>query len=111
MRRIYEGDRREARRQAAAVYRAANTEAARASWRRSEIKRLTAQAGRPKPEVCDVCGGKGNYQGKERICFDHCHQTGEFRGWLCDTCNLLLGKARDNPELLRKLADYLEGKR
>lgn len=71
-------------------------------WRR---KQRVKQAGRPRPEVCDVCGRGG------KICFDHCHTTGAFRGWLCNFCNVIIGLAEDNPELLKKLVAYLEAKR
>lgn len=62
-------------------------------------------AGRPRPKVCEECGKpprKGGY-----ISFDHCHQSGKFRGWLCTRCNTILGLAGDDPEVLQKLADYL----
>lgn len=39
---------------------------------------------------------------------DHNHATGEFRGVLCKTCNRGLGLFRDNPEILRLAASYLE---
>ena len=39
---------------------------------------------------------------------DHNHQTGEFRGILCKTCNRALGLLRDNPTVLRRAAEYLE---
>ncbi len=39
---------------------------------------------------------------------DHDHKTGEIRGVLCGGCNVALGSARDDPELLRNLAAYLE---
>jgi hypothetical protein len=39
---------------------------------------------------------------------DHDHVTNAVRGILCCGCNLALGHARDNPLLLRQLADYLE---
>lgn len=42
-------------------------------------------------------------------CFDHDHQTQEFRGLLCSRCNTGLGMYRDNPTLLRLAAYYLEG--
>jgi hypothetical protein len=62
-----------------------------------------------KPGTCDVCGarltrGRGKFSGN----YDHNHATGEFRGWLCSRCNISLGCAGDNPEILRRLADYLD---
>ena len=59
--------------------------------------------GRPKPKCCDVCGNDN-----DRIEFDHCHQRGVFRGWLCGPCNRALGQVKDNPDVLRKLIAYLE---
>lgn len=46
--------------------------------------------------------------GHDVIAFDHCHTHGHFRGWLCDRCNTTLGAVQDKPDLLRKMADYLE---
>lgn len=39
---------------------------------------------------------------------DHSHDDGRVRGILCARCNHTLGHAKDNPETLRRLADYLE---
>jgi len=39
---------------------------------------------------------------------DHCHKTLKVRGILCHHCNTILGRAKDNPTVLRHLADYLE---
>jgi methylphosphotriester-DNA--protein-cysteine methyltransferase len=39
---------------------------------------------------------------------DHCHSTGKIRGLLCTRCNLMLGQARDNKEILSKAIEYLE---
>ena len=40
--------------------------------------------------------------------WDHDHESGLFRGWICSSCNLLLGHAFDNPDTLRRAALYLE---
>lgn len=60
-----------------------------------------------KPSSCDVCGIPEHLL-KRKLSFDHNHTTGKFRGWLCGNCNTALGKTYDNPELLKKLAKYLE---
>lgn len=60
------------------------------------------EAGRPKPKICEVCCKSG------RICFDHCHASNIFRGWICFHCNMTLGLAFDSSRTLRKLAVYLE---
>lgn len=61
---------------------------------------LAAQGG-----VCFICSGKRRYL----LAVDHCHATGRVRGLLCKLCNgRILTAARDNPEILRRAADYLE---
>lgn len=52
--------------------------------------------------ACAVCGDLG------QLVVDHCHTTGKIRGLLCHPCNLSLGKMKDSPELIRKLAEYCE---
>ncbi len=47
----------------------------------------------------------------KRLHVEHDHQTGLVRGLVCWTDNKLLGVARDNPELLRNAAAYLESDR
>lgn len=58
-------------------------------------------AGRPKPKNCEICNQTG------RICFDHCHRSDKFRGWICSQCNIVLGMVYDSPELLEKMISYL----
>jgi hypothetical protein len=62
--------------------------------------------------VCAICK-----QPETKICrggtigslaVDHDHNTEEIRGLLCNACNRGIGYMRDNPDLLRKAANYLE---
>jgi hypothetical protein len=39
---------------------------------------------------------------------DHDHATGQVRGLLCHRCNMALGYAREDPDVLRSLATYVE---
>lgn len=57
-----------------------------------------------RPDACERCGDA------HKICADHDHDTGEFRGWLCTRCNSSIGFANDDPARLRDLADYLDGR-
>jgi len=65
-----------------------------------ETRRL---AGSP----CDACGMAFP---PERMAIDHCHDTQRVRGLLFKLCNTAIGHANNDPQLLRKLADYLESK-
>ena len=56
---------------------------------------------------CAVCGSLPTQQ---RLHVDHNHVTGEIRGLLCQACNVSIGKMKESPELLRKLALYIERK-
>ena len=37
----------------------------------------------------------------------HSHKSGRNRALLCSRCNLVLGHCQDEPELLRRLMEYL----
>lgn len=52
---------------------------------------------------CAICGNHG-----PKMAMDHDHGTGKTRDALCSHCNMSLGLMRDNPELLRAAAAYLE---
>ncbi len=56
---------------------------------------------------CKICNVHSSSL-KRRLCVDHCHKTGKIRGLLCDSCNLILGKAADSVEILQKLVLYLQ---
>jgi hypothetical protein len=45
-----------------------------------------------------------------KVCFlpDHDHNTGEFRGYICQDCNTVIARAKENVQTLRNIADALE---
>ena len=53
---------------------------------------------------CDMCKRPvyRNWQ------LDHCHDTGEFRGWLCKECNTGLGLCGETLEALERAVLYLK---
>jgi hypothetical protein len=46
--------------------------------------------------------------GSQRLVVDHNWETGEIRGLLCNDHNVALGLFRDDPDMLRRAAAYLE---
>ena len=57
---------------------------------------------------CAVCGTTKPGRSHKKMCVDRCHATGVVRGCLCHRCNRAIGMFKDDPELLRKAATYLE---
>lgn len=56
---------------------------------------------------CAICGttepgGRTGWHG------DHDHATNKFRGILCNVCNVMLGHARDDLQILARAAEYLK---
>jgi len=79
--------------------------------RKKDLASQDILAGRRRPMTCDICGGNHSDLKHNGIVFDHCHQRGHFRGWLCDRCNKTLGAVNDDIDLLRKMIAYLERNR
>ena len=68
--------------------------------------KLAQQDGR-----CIICGATPDPNGVKaaaRLHVDHDHDTGAVRDLLCTRCNQGLGYFRDNPDLLRAAADYID---
>jgi hypothetical protein len=55
----------------------------------------------PEGTCCAVCGKK------DKMVFDHCHETMVFRGYLCDPCNRSMGILGDNVAGLLRYVNYL----
>lgn len=61
--------------------------------------------------VCAVCKEKETVRlnGKvKRLCVDHDHKTGKVRGLLCMSCNIALGKLKDNSTIIESLLTYIK---
>lgn len=56
--------------------------------------------------LCPVCSKSLN--GYKVAHIDHCHKTNKIRGILCRDCNIIIGNAKDSPEILRRMANYLK---
>ena len=58
---------------------------------------------------CAICGFEFHDEGKStRPHIDHCHDSGNVRGLLCNNCNTGLGQFKDNPSLLQSAIEYLQ---
>jgi hypothetical protein len=59
-------------------------------------------------ELGNRCSCCGEPPGDKGLFIDHDHNTGRVRDLVCQWCNFMLGHAKDDPNRLRKGADYLE---
>jgi len=68
----------------------------------------------PRPDYCQCCGitveelkKRGNNRNYGSIQVDHDHDTHEFRGWICYSCNQGIGKLGDKLKGVVQAALYL----
>ncbi len=57
-------------------------------------------------ESCAICGTHHTFFEKS-LHVDHCHLTGKIRQLLCNNCNHVIGKARDDIRILKNAIQYL----
>lgn len=58
-----------------------------------------------KPTTCECC--EKEYPSR-LIVLDHCHDSKEFRGWICHYCNAGIGQLGDTVEGLERAIRYLK---
>jgi hypothetical protein len=64
----------------------------------------------PMDGLCESCGNNNGFKKngtQKSLCLDHCHTTGEFRGWLCYGCNGAEGNLKSSCRNIMKLHEYL----
>lgn len=59
-------------------------------------------------DCCAICSTLFPGGQKESFFIDHDHKTGQIRGLLCRECNLMIGHAKDDTDILRQAVRYLE---
>ena len=59
--------------------------------------------------LCAICGSDSpRRNGSKNFAVDHNHTTMEVRGLLCHPCNVMIGLAKDDIEVLEKAIEYLK---
>jgi len=72
-------------------------------FKKEDFDELFEAAGK----ACEICKTSDSFH-KKGFVVDHCHKTGFARGILCAHCNMALGGFRDNIEIVKAAAHYLE---
>lgn len=87
----------------------------RARYRRYMLKRSYGlsveqyeQMIRNQDGLCAICKESPKNKQRKQFYVDHNHETGNIRGLLCGTCNSAIGLMQENPDSLRRAAEYLE---
>ncbi len=70
--------------------------------------RLQEEYGHRKYGKCDCCGVPASELKGGKLHLDHCHQTGEYRGHLCGSCNRGIGLLGDNLSGVLMAVEYMK---
>ncbi len=54
-----------------------------------------------KPEKCPLC------LRKKKLVLDHKHGEKIMRGWICSSCNLIIGLSLENKDILQRIINYI----
>jgi hypothetical protein len=76
----------------------------RGHWKAAGMKPDDAQAIYESTDKCGICGKTTKEKNKH---IDHNGKTGVIRGVLCSQCNLLVGLAQEDKEILASAIRYL----
>jgi hypothetical protein len=69
----------------------------------AQIRRKISKQAPQKTKICECCKKQ-----TDNLVLDHDHSTNEFRGWICDACNIGIGKLGDNIEGVQNAIIYLQ---
>ena len=67
------------------------------------VQRKLLKSAPPKPKVCECCN-----KPSDKFVIDHDHDTLEFRGWICHSCNTGIGILGDNLKGIMYAVRYLK---
>ncbi len=87
--------------------RMADPEGYRKKYNAGKAARKVRLAGRSPGKCCEICHSEPE-DFSSRLVWDHDHNSGNFRGWICDKCNRVLGFVKDSPWRLEDFIFYLE---
>eukprot|EP00962_Isochrysis_galbana_P023432 scaffold7085_cov120-Isochrysis_galbana.AAC.1 len=72
---------------------------------RYTLRKWRQQTPEPSDGLCPGCGRQPKYGHGFDV--DHCHTTGQIRGYLCHGCNVSIAMANDDPNTLLNLGLYI----
>ena len=72
--------------------------------RSARTKRLYGDTVTKRPDSCEMCDRA------KPLFMDHDHESGDFRGWLCTSCNTGRGKLGDSIAGLESALAYLKSR-
>jgi hypothetical protein len=57
--------------------------------------------------ICNRTAAESMAGRKKHLCVDHCHDTGQIRGLLCDPCNRAIGLLKEDISIIGNAINYL----